>query len=220
MEVDVYENRDFCAKCGGRCCKKSGCDYFVSDFDKITLEVLREKLDTDRVSVVAVLDFKMLPNGTLTAVPLLCLRSRNINRDIIDLISMRTTCASLQEDGCYYSRKDRPGGAVHLIPRENPNDCYSDVDRIEELKKWVPYQKFLERLVKQYTGKSVSQKMREDVKQLLFDVLNENFDGVSKDEISDILSGLPLLAAAFPKEADEAYKKYHDSKCFVLKKHI
>ena len=31
-----YENKEICKKCGGFCCKKSGCDYFVSDFGFIT----------------------------------------------------------------------------------------------------------------------------------------------------------------------------------------
>lgn len=28
-----YVNKDLCEKCGGYCCKKSGCDYGVDNFD-------------------------------------------------------------------------------------------------------------------------------------------------------------------------------------------
>ena len=36
-----YENIELCKKCGGYCCKKSGCDYFVSDFENMKLEYLQ-----------------------------------------------------------------------------------------------------------------------------------------------------------------------------------
>lgn len=43
------ENKDICTKCGGKCCKKSGCDYFVSDFDLINKNRLLEILATGNV---------------------------------------------------------------------------------------------------------------------------------------------------------------------------
>ena len=35
-----YENKEICKQCGGYCCKKSGCDYFVSDFESMKLYYL------------------------------------------------------------------------------------------------------------------------------------------------------------------------------------
>ena len=40
-----YENKELCKKCGGICCKKSGCDYFVSDFKTINKQSLLEIID-------------------------------------------------------------------------------------------------------------------------------------------------------------------------------
>lgn len=45
--------------------KKSGCDYFVSDFENMKLDYLETVLNTGRVSVVATCDFIRLPNGKL-----------------------------------------------------------------------------------------------------------------------------------------------------------
>lgn len=48
-----YENKEICKKCGGFCCKKSGCDYFVSDFGFITKGKIIEALETGNVSIVS-----------------------------------------------------------------------------------------------------------------------------------------------------------------------
>lgn len=39
MKIIEYENKELCAKCGGICCKKSGCDYFVSDFQSMDTKI-------------------------------------------------------------------------------------------------------------------------------------------------------------------------------------
>ena len=31
--MNNFENKEFCKNCGGYCCVKSGCDYWVDDFD-------------------------------------------------------------------------------------------------------------------------------------------------------------------------------------------
>lgn len=46
-------------------------------------------LDSGRVSIIATLNFAYLPNGQLILSPILSLRSRNINRGEIDLLSLR-----------------------------------------------------------------------------------------------------------------------------------
>ena len=83
------ENKEICAKCGGKCCKKSGCDYFVSDFDEINKNKLLEILATGNVSITSALKIKMLTNGQKYIVPFLYLRARNKGRDVIDLFSLK-----------------------------------------------------------------------------------------------------------------------------------
>lgn len=194
-----YENRDICKKCGGYCCRKSGCDYFVSDFESMKYEYLENILNTGRVSIVASFDFKRIKNGKLIYIPLLSLRARNTNRDIVDLLSFKTRCASLEENGCYYDIENRPGGGVALIPCSN-KPCYSEVDRIEELKKWKSYQKVLEKLVKKYTNMTVSEKIKEDVENILYNFYTGNYSDSLQMEIDDVEGMIPLLIECFPEE--------------------
>jgi len=216
VSMEKIENKSICAKCGGFCCKKSGCDYFVSDFDNLKLDYLIELLNTGNVSVVASLDFQRLSTGKLVCSQVLSLRARNINRDVIDLLSFKTTCSKLTETGCSYDLSERPSGGATLIPGEDMT-CHSDIDRIVELKKWIPYQKVLERLVKRFTGMSVHAKLKEDVENLFYDILCENFEGVMDVELYDVQSMLPLLNEAFPEEAVKATKRYQTSSQRSLK---
>ena len=82
--MEKLENREICEKCGGICCKKSGCDYFIEDFESLKLEPLEQKLKEGKISIIAVLNFKRLPNGKLTCETILYLRARNKKRGIVD----------------------------------------------------------------------------------------------------------------------------------------
>jgi len=214
--MDKVESRDICAKCGGLCCKKCGCDYFVSDFTNFKLDYLIEVLNTGRVSVVAFLNFENLPNGKLICNPFLYLRARNINRDAIDLLSFKTTCASLEEHGCYFDLEHRPSGGSSLIPKED-GKCYNNVDRLEEILKWAPYQKLLEKLVKRFTGMSVHAKLKEDVENLFFDILCKNYKGVMDAELLDVKGMLPLLKIIYPEELKKAKEKYEKNNCLLVR---
>lgn len=201
-----YENKEICAKCGGYCCKKCGCDYFVSDFDNLKFEYLDKILATGKVSIVATLSFKNLPNGKLAVTPILSLRSRNIERNVIDLLSLKKSCALLTSNGCPYSIDERPSGGVHLIPNEKDfHHCHSDIDKIEELYKWLPYQKVLAKLVKKYTGMSVMAKLKEDVTNLFCAIIIKGYQNIAYEELVDINNMLPLLERAFPEELHTAF---------------
>lgn len=215
--MDKIENKDICAKCGGFCCKKSGCDYFVSDFDNLKLDYLLDVLNEGKISVVSSLDFNRLKNGKLICSQILSLRAKNNNRDIIDLLSFKTTCSQLTSSGCNYNLEERPSGGVALIPKENMA-CYSDVNRVEELKKWLPYQKVLEKAVKKFTGMSADNKLKEDVENLFYDILCENFDGVMRIELSDVLNMFPLLKEAFPEQLLMAKNRYNNLMILKRKK--
>lgn len=208
--MEKIEDKSICAKCGGYCCKKSGCDYFVSDFESMKIDYLINVLNEGRTSIVAFLDFKRLPNGKLVCEPLLALRARNINRDVIDLLSFKTTCASLEENGCHFDLEHRPSGGAALIPGKNMT-CHNSVDYLGELEKWRPYQKVLERIVKRYTGMSVYAKLKEDVENLFYDILMKNYDGVMKAELYDVQGMLPMLKEIYEEETIKAaIRVYHD----------
>lgn len=206
-----YENKELCSKCGGFCCKKSGCDYFTSDFKVINKNVLIELLETGNVSIVSTFIFS---NENTNITPFLYLRARNKDRDIVDLFSMKKECSMLTESGCSYDLEHRPGGGVNLIPSKDL--CTPLRDPKKEIEKWKPYQGLLSKLVKRYTGKSVDTVIKEDVEEVFYQLLTDQFDGIQKREILDITSFITPLVTFFPDEYLNARKRASYIK--VLKK--
>ena len=87
--MERVENREICSKCGGKCCKKSGCDYSTKDFDDLSVNAIYQKLEEGNISIVAFLNFNRLPNGRLACSPFLYLRARNTDRGVVDLLSFK-----------------------------------------------------------------------------------------------------------------------------------
>ena len=214
--MSKYEDKDICRACGGYCCKKSGCDYATSNFDNLGIKSLHEKLAEGNISIVSFLTFKRLPLGILVATPFLYLRARNVDRDVVDLLSFKKQCSMLKEDGCSYTLEERPKGGVNLIPKD-PKPCVPDVNPFEIVNGWEQYQNTLSRLVKRITGKSVDAKLREDVTRLFEDILEEKFEGVSEVELEDVRGMLPSLLECFPKEYKNALKNVKDRKKVYMK---
>lgn len=204
--MEELENKELCAKCGGYCCKAGGCMYFVTDFENMKLEYLSKILETGRVSIKASLRLEMLPNEKIVVNPILYLKARNINHDIIDLVSFQTTCASLEETGCYFDFENRPSGGVLHVPREN-GACYSAFDVTSEVNKYLPYQKILQRLVKRYTGMSIYEKIKEDIEALFIKILTKDFSDVMPEERSTFDSTWGLLIQAYSEQYRNAVGK-------------
>lgn len=202
------ENLEICQKCGGYCCKKSGCDYVPEDFSEISLNYLLSKLDEGYISIVSAVDFRYLPNGKIVNIPFLYLRARNRNRPIVDLLSMKTTCASLTENGCNFTYEERPTGGKNLTPVDQ-GICYPKENPIDLIIRWERYQDVLSKAVEKITGKSVDEQIRLDVEQLFLDLLSENTEGVTKRELLDIRSMIPELSTVYPEELFKAKKQYY-----------
>ena len=198
----IYENPELCAKCGGKCCKKGGCQYAPTDFESLKFDYLLEKLQEGFISIVCALDF-IDYKGNLSVQPFLYVKSRNTNRPIIDLLSMRTRCSALTDNGCMYDFNHRPSGGINLIP--DPKNCYPKKDPIEFIKMWQPQQQVLKKLVKRITGKSVESQLKEDAYNLFKDILARKFSGIAPEEIQDILAMMPNLATVYPNEFQKAY---------------
>ena len=207
--MEQLENKELCAKCGGYCCKAGGCMYFVSDFENMKIDYLDSVLDTGRVSIKTALRFDMLPNGKIIVNSILYLKARNVGHDAIDLISLQTRCASLEENGCHFTLEKRPSGGVMHIPKENNGHfaCYSAFDSPNEVDKYIPYQKILHRLVKRRTGKSVDEKIKEDVEELFIKIITKDYDDVVPEERSAFNSAWGLLIQAYPEQYHNAASK-------------
>ena len=93
--MSKFENKEYCKSCGGYCCQKSGCDYWVDDFKDKSYNGLLEILASENVSIVAFLKFQRMKNDKIIATPFLGLRARNSDRDVIDLLSIKTSCSML-----------------------------------------------------------------------------------------------------------------------------
>ena len=207
------EDRSLCAECGGQCCKKCGCDLFISDIEKPEYDYINKLLDSGRVSIVSRIYVLPLKNGSYAINPFLHLRARNIDREAIDLFSLKKTCASLEEGGCFWDLDHRPSGATHVKPFKNAAGeftCKSTLDHKAEIKKWEKYQKLLAKIVKARTGNTVYEQLRLDVINVFNDVLYENFDGISKEALEEFEEVYPVLKSRYADEykiAQETYKK-------------
>lgn len=199
--VETNENTEVCKNCGGRCCKKSGCDYWPSDLPDKTYKGILKFLENGKVSIVAMMNFKRI-NEKLCNFPFLYLRERNTGRDVVDLLSMKTPCSNLTEHGCSYTYEERPSGGKNLTPSKD-GLCYPKEDNLQKVLEWSPYQKQLEKIVKRYTGLSIDNKIKEDVVTLLTDIKEENFKNVSELEIIDVERMLPMLIECYKEQAEQ-----------------
>lgn len=201
ITMEINENTEVCKNCGGRCCKKSGCDYWPSDLPDKTYKGILKFLENGKVSIVAMMNFKRI-NGKLCNFPFLYLRGRNTGRDVVDLLSMKTPCSNLTEHGCSYTYEERPSGGKNLTPSKD-GLCYPKEDNLQKVLEWSPYQKQLEKIVKRYTGLSIDNKIKEDVVTLLTDIKEENFKNVSELEIIDVERMLPMLIECYKEQAEQ-----------------
>lgn len=201
ITVEINENTEVCKNCGGRCCKKSGCDYWPSDLPDKTYKGILKFLENGKVSIVAMMNFKRI-NGKLCNFPFLYLRERNTGRDVVDLLSMKTPCSNLTEHGCSYTYEERPSGGKNLTPSKD-GLCYPKEDNLQKVLEWSPYQKQLEKIVKRYTGLSIDNKIKEDVVTLLTDIKEENFKNVSELETIDVKRMLPMLIECYKEQAEQ-----------------
>lgn len=201
ITMEINENTEVCKNCGGRCCKKSGCDYWPSDLPDKTYKGILKFLENGKISIVAMMNFKRI-NGKLCNFPFLYLRERNTGRDIVDLLSMKTPCSNLTEHGCSYTYEERPSGGKNLTPSKD-GLCYPKEDNLQKVLEWSPYQKQLEKIVKRYTGLSIDNKIKEDVVTLLTDIKEENFKNVSELEIIDVKRMLPMLIECYKEQAEQ-----------------
>lgn len=208
------ENKKLCKKCGGFCCIKSGCDYSAKDFDDLRYDALYKVLLEGKTSIVAFIRISKNKLGQEYIVPFLYLRARNTGREVVDLLSLKTRCSLLTENGCEYDTDKRPSGGVNLIP--DKDGCYPLENPFDIINTWESYQKVLARLVKRFTGKSVDKQLECDIEKLFSDILNNNYENVTNRERHEIGPLARKLAFMYPDALRRANE--NQSNNIVLRK--
>ena len=206
MKVKL-EDKKICERCKGECCKKSGCYYSTDDFPDLSMKALEEILKEGKTSIVAAIGTKRTKNGKKFLVPYLYLRARNMNRGVVDLISLKSRCSLLTETGCSYTIEDRPSGGINLIPSRIKGHCYPLRSPLEIVEGWEKYQDTLAKMVKRLTGKTVDSKLKEDTENLAYDIMMGNFDYVTDREKEEIIPLLQELADVYPSEVKKGVER-------------
>jgi len=152
MEEKI-EDKSICARCGGACCKKSGCGYLVEDFSTFKLIDLKAKLDEGNISIKTVLH-SCFVNGRKSLEKILILKARSVDKEIVDLFSASSQCKLLTPNGCAYSLAERPSLGALLKPCLQGACMIEDDLQIAAIEGWKGHQAVLEKLVKIYTGKN------------------------------------------------------------------
>ena len=130
---------------------------------------LKKELDKETISITSIFEKSYVKNRSIIN-PILFLRVRNRKRGIVDLFSEKTRCSLLTPDGCPYSFEERPLGAIMLLPsyKNGKLACESlELSNEIALENWKKHQEALKKLVEYYTGKSVNERLKEEIKNAI-----------------------------------------------------
>lgn len=137
-------NPKICSQCGGACCKRCGCHYSPDDFEEISFEYLKTKIEKGYISIEYI-DAEMI----LQATGVYILRIRNQDAPIVDNTLRRTPCILLTESGCKLDYDNRPAGGKLLVPHPN-GKCQQNYHIEDCCHEWRPHQKVLHALAQYF----------------------------------------------------------------------
>ena len=169
-------NESLCKRCGGMCCKQSGCVFSPDDFPALKLfsrndakRYLRHRLKQGKISIALHIednyedsvDIDMIFSKELATrgITIFYPRMRNKGQPIIDffiesdMIGKYPPCAILTNTGCPLPFNKRPKSARYLVPGKY--DCTPLYTYEQAYDDWLPYQDIMFELVKDfaYTSK-------------------------------------------------------------------
>lgn len=138
-----------CKKCGGKCCRNTGCYFSTRDFDEISYESLYSLLSKGYTSISPT-------SGALTGLEnSLLLKVRNVNDPIVIFDELEPSrCILLGENGCSLKDGERPYGGSSLIPMAEAS-CIIGYTLREAVEEWAPYQNLLMKLAKEFIEKDI-----------------------------------------------------------------
>lgn len=151
--MEKYVDKEMCKRCGGVCCKQTGCVYMPKDFENMNYKFLRKKLLEGNISISGQ-PANGLQLGTWTFV--LYLRARNENANVVDLVTRGGKCKMLRKNGCYYKPKDRPSVGLSLKPIQEGGPCDQTVGSCEIADEWLKHQAVLHKLVNEFSGENTT----------------------------------------------------------------
>lgn len=142
-------NHSVCKKCGGMCCRNTGCYFSTKDFEEISFESLHALLSKGYTSISPV-------STALTGLDnSLLLKVRNVNEPIVITEELEPSrCILLGDNGCTLKDGERPYGGSSLIPMANAS-CIIGYTLREAVEEWSPYQDLLMKLAREFIKKNI-----------------------------------------------------------------
>lgn len=140
--IPEFQPTSACARCRGECCKNMACHFSPLDFEEISFEYLKSRIEEGNISI----DWWDTDDG-----PQYYLRMRHVGAPIVDP-SWGGTCMLLTKNGCSLPFDKRPLGARSLKPKW---DGYCEVNYSKEMCKndWLVYDDILNKLVDYFNDK-------------------------------------------------------------------
>lgn len=167
-DIERNETPDLCRECGGKCCKRYGCEWSIDDFRREFGEVTKENLiSAIKTGIVTIdwwegdyrRDYGIEYSEDDERDECHFIRSRHTNEPIGTFpTSWGGTCVSLTENGCKFDWEHRPLGGKSLAAQRRkvegtiryiePTiiDCDGLNHKIDFVNEWFPYNDLLEQV--------------------------------------------------------------------------
>ena len=146
-DYDVVKNVNtgYCSTCKGECCKRCGCEFSPDDFEDLSYEGLKKKIEKGYISIECIRGDEIERRNDA-----LYLRVRNLGSPIVDYALRKKRCILLTDKGCKLGYEERPAGGKLLIPTIQTDGlifrsrcCKSSYSIEACCYEWAPHQRTL-----------------------------------------------------------------------------
>lgn len=152
----VIINTEYCTECKGSCCRTTACAFSPADFEKISFNYLKERIEKSGYICIKYIPEEFSGQGT----GVFYLAVRNRGADIVDIPERnRGGCSLITDTGCPFSYEQRPTGGKLVLPIKSESQygkltfcCKQFYDAKELCYEWLPYKKILQRLAYKFCG--------------------------------------------------------------------
>lgn len=174
----VNINHKVCAKCGGKCCKSSGCSLMPHDVWQMSVKGIKEMLDTGHYSIRVI---ELIFDNKVEYI--VGMSTRRVNNQRVENNWMDGPCVLLEEHGCMLSDAQRPTCALLSIPSTDPlKDCELIITHPEYTMAWKKHATILNKVLKDETGHTPEEQYIESA-MLTYKILADKLQkGLALDE--------------------------------------